>query len=682
MIARPSMRFCPFCAQDNPDDARECVHCGKRLPVLRHAPAPSRPAVPRPVAPRPQPPRPQPRAPSLAPPTAPPAAAPPAAMSPHEAYAATAVPGTLPPLKSVPHPSNGPTSKAAPGDATLKPYADSDETHEVTAPNTLPASKSAPTGTLLGIPAQEIPSGTMPASHGDSERRTTKPLSLTDVAKQNKRGRNPDFDEDAATNVQDGATVVDDLPTSRTPLAEPDVDEHAPTSARPAPRSRPLERMTTTPPMGVPQSTTAPTKPSILPKTMQTAAPHPQAAPTKPTRLPSGNLPEPLPPPPQSSAPQRNVNNEAGAFPSLDVGPTPAIPTLALPPMPESPKSGSIVDAVKYLLPLAKAMWARKKAQDAIRTLLHGDQRLLDSVLRDLGRTAREEHVVAPAIADEVRLIAAEEERRAAAEKAIADSESASKKEDERWHFDEGERNAELARRDAELKVTDEDLRKNAEERRKHEAERSKIDAQIKAAEKRAAAADAKAAKAEVTPPEKGGGPNTAANARAEAAEARKEATALIPSRDAARAEVEKLEGPIAELTRKLTDGRATLVQKKRELQEARALHDKTLAELKTARDQAAGERDAADRELTQRFVTAGTILNLNRVEHPKLAPLFARVDELKNGVNAREAAIVRLESERRAYDRSAVQKGLLTVGIAVGAFIILLIILIVLIKR
>ena len=112
------------------------------------------------------------------------------------------------------------------------------------------------------------------------------------------------------------------------------------------------------------------------------------------------------------------------------------------------------------------------------------------------------------------------------------------------------------------------------------------------------------------------------------------------------------------------------------------ALHDKTLAELQTAREQAGAERDAAERELTQRFVSAGTILNLNRVEHPKLQPLFARIDELKNGVNAREAAIVRLESERRLYDRGAVQKGLLTVGIAAGAVILLLIILIVLVKR
>ena len=42
----------------------------------------------------------------------------------------------------------------------------------------------------------------------------------------------------------------------------------------------------------------------------------------------------------------------------------------------------------------------------------------------------------------------------------------------------------------------------------------------------------------------------------------------------------------------------------------------------------------------------------------------------------------MRLESERRLYDRGAVQKGLLTVGIAAGAVILLLIILIVVVKR
>ncbi len=665
------MRFCPFCAQDNPDDARECVHCGKRLPVLRHAPARPSPSVHKPPAPRPAPPRPAPRAPSMAPPLT---------SSAPQAFAPTALPGTLPPVR--PHASSNGPAKSAPGDATLKPISDAEETHEVISPP-MAASKSAPTGTLLGIPAQEIPGSNHPASHGDSERRTTKPLSLADVAKKGKRGAAPDFDDDddAQTAVQAPATIVDDLPTSPTPRLDPELDDNAPTSARPAPRSRPLDRMSTTPT----SSSTVPNRPAPLPKrptplpsmpTRPTSSPPaPGMAPTKPTKLPSGAMPEPLPPPPR-------VGNDEGAFPQLDVGPTPALPTMALPPMPEHPRSGSIVDAVKYLLPLAKAIWARKQAQEAIRTLLHGDQRLLDSVLRDLGRVAREQQVSAPAIAEEMRRVIAEEERRAAADQALADSDTAKKKEEERWHFDQGERLSDLARREAELKVTDEDLRKSAEVRRGHEAERAKIDAQIRAAEKRAAAADAKAAKAEVTPPEKGGGPNTAANARAEAAEARKEATALIPARDAARAEVDKLEQPIGELTKKITDGRATLVQKRRELQEAKATHERTLTELQTAREQAAAERDAAERELTQRFVTAGTLLNLNRVEHPKLQPLFARIDEVRSGVNAREAAIVRLESERRLYDRGAVQKGLLTVGIAFGTLILLTIILIVLVKR
>ena len=214
------------------------------------------------------------------------------------------------------------------------------------------------------------------------------------------------------------------------------------------------------------------------------------------------------------------------------------------------------------------------------------------------------------------------------------------------------------------------------------EAERTRIEGEIRAAEKRIGAAEAKAVKAEATPPEKGGGANTAANIRVEAAAAKQEAVKLAPNRDNAAAAAEALDGPIALLTEKLTDARATLTQKKKETTEATSTHEQTLQDLQLKRERAIAERDSAERELTQRFVTAGTILNLNRVEHPKLAPLFARVDELKDAVNAREAAIVRLEAERRVYDRGAVQKGLMTVGIAAGALILIAIILIIVFAR
>src|SRR5262249_3739908 len=162
------------------------------------------------------------------------------------------------------------------------------------------------------------------------------------------------------------------------------------------------------------------------------------------------------------------------SFPLLDPGPTPALPTMALPSMPAHPKSSSVIDAVRYLMPLAKAIWARKKAQTALRTLLHGDQRLIDSVLRDIGRVAREVDLDSPALADEMRRVKEQEARRGNAEREVADAETAGKKENERWHFDEAERTADLARRENEIKVTDEELRLAAEKRRQHEAERGR----------------------------------------------------------------------------------------------------------------------------------------------------------------------------------------------------------------
>src|SRR5439155_4572507 len=210
-IYRPAMRFCPFCAQENPDDARECVHCGKRLPALRAARAPAPP--PKPAAPsRPVAPRPAPRAPSAAlnDPT----------LKPHEAFAPTAAPGTFPPLKPPAQvPPNRP-AKATPHDATLKPVHDAEETRETPSPpHAPPHAPHTATGTLLGLPAQEIPGAMHPASQGDSERRTTRPLGLPHLAKDARRA--PVFDEEPATRVHGPAPdpMVDAGPPSLTPKA-------------------------------------------------------------------------------------------------------------------------------------------------------------------------------------------------------------------------------------------------------------------------------------------------------------------------------------------------------------------------------------------------------------------------------------------------------------------------------
>src|SRR5947207_2277765 len=54
------MRFCPFCAQENTDDASECAHCGRRLPQVTArattpAALPTSPVRPPAVRPLPRP---------------------------------------------------------------------------------------------------------------------------------------------------------------------------------------------------------------------------------------------------------------------------------------------------------------------------------------------------------------------------------------------------------------------------------------------------------------------------------------------------------------------------------------------------------------------------------------------------------------------------------------------------
>jgi hypothetical protein len=75
-------------------------------------------------------------------------------------------------------------------------------------------------------------------------------------------------------------------------------------------------------------------------------------------------------------------------------------------------------------------------------------------------------------------------------------------------------------------------------------------------------------------------------------------------------------------------------------------------------------------------------MLNLHRVDGERYQPLYARIDELKSGVNAREATIVRLENELRTYDRGAVQTGLIAVGVVLGVLVILAIVLAVFLSR
>ncbi len=378
--------------------------------------------------------------------------------------------------------------------------------------------------------------------------------------------------------------------------------------------------------------------------------------------------------PPTPTAPTRHppeFENASSDFPSLK-----------LPPMPMPPESGSLWRAVSYLPPLLRAWWVRVRAARTLSALVVADQRTLDGVLRDLGRAAREAQLDEPVFSEEMGRVHAEENRRDNALESARFASEEIAREAERFRAERRVREAQSAGKQGEIAQNEDLLRQHGEERRAHATQLGELESQLRAAERRATQGDAKALKLEVTSEDKGGGIQAAAAARLEAEAARKEASSIAPLRDQARAKVMELDGPIGELERNIARLKQELQTQIRELKEAEHAHELANKQFETDQRAADEERASAEREMSQRFITVGTLLNLNRIEGDRFRPLYLRIDQLKGGLTGREALIQRLAQEREAFDRPAMQKGLLTVGAAIVLITLIVVILSVVLSR
>jgi len=68
--------------------------------------------------------------------------------------------------------------------------------------------------------------------------------------------------------------------------------------------------------------------------------------------------------------------------------------------------------------------------------------------------------------------------------------------------------------------------------------------------------------------------------------------------------------------------------------------------------------------------------VNLNRLEDPRFAELYERIDRLRGAITARSTEIEKLTSEREAYDRGSMVRGGVVLGSSVVALIALLVLL------
>jgi len=163
---------------------------------------------------------------------------------------------------------------------------------------------------------------------------------------------------------------------------------------------------------------------------------------------------------------------------------------------------------------------------------------------------------------------------------------------------------------------------------------------------------------------------------RRAAEQARVEAAAIEPERQDVDRRLAAIERPISEASAKLDAAKAELDAAKRSLSDAREGHNHRLAELDAEQKRKAREIAQAEAEIARRLVTLGTLVNLNRIEDPRFAELYQRIDRLRGAITARTTEIEKLTAEREAYDRGTLVRGVAVIGGAIVLFIALIVIL------
>ncbi len=374
-------------------------------------------------------------------------------------------------------------------------------------------------------------------------------------------------------------------------------------------------------------------------------------------------IPEPVPLAPEAS--ERMMAISGPPTPSRShLRPDDELPVAGVAAMPEAPEGG-LVGSARYVILLGRARWARRGAIRRLQGQINEQVAALDTVLGNLGASARAMNLDGRAFVEENRGIDGAERRREESQRACA--ELGVKKTDEHTRYDaiHRELSANLVAREGDAQAAARHLegveaeRKALRERRK-DLERRQRGYRI-AAEQR----DTQAEKAQIG--------DTRAELRRAAEELRKDVARLQPEREDAERRLGELEVPLRDAQARSQEARASVEAARRALEDAREGHRHRVAELEAELAHKSRELAESEAEIARRLVTLGTLVNLHRTERPELAPHFEEVDRLRAAIALREREIDRLNAERAAFDRPSVVRGAAVLGAALIVIITLL---------
>jgi len=686
------MRFCPFCSAENADDLAVCQACGRRLPPLpprrgatRNAPPtgiqlPNRPAG------------------SALPP-----------RKPGTTIASTVTTQPYPAL-----PDTAPTAHTSETPATLV-QAGTTWDGEAGAPPIAPPPvvptpvprMAPPAGPTTGTPAY-APSGTSgpvmgspsiepnasrdstPAVRDDSARRE-----LVNALNPGPAAQRREASPDDRIPADRRSRADSKQPLSPQSLMRPNSPSQPPPLSVPAMRS---PSPTQPPPLAIPTRTTG--QLPAIPRPTGTTQPPPITRPASPSQPPAFGAPAPrpqtipppiprpgafptAPPPVPAQSPFASdtfvTDNDYTKPPVIEAavprGPDEPPPTrirsdamvdrpfappqvLAVPLIPEP----GLVKAAKYAYMFARARWQRRGAIRQLGQEIKQDTEALDQVLGALGLAARTAGVEGRVFSAENSAISDAQERINQLEKQGAEVEGRRAEELSKFVDIERERNAKLTEAERMVGEAQSELSNLEGQRRSLRDKRKELERRLKAYFKAADDHDRHAGTAPLG--------DQRQELRRVAEGHRKEAAALEPDKREVERRLGEIERPINEVTARLDAGKAELDAARRSLNDAREGHTHRLAELDAEQKRKTREIGLAQGEITRRLVTLGTLVNLNRIEDPQFAELYARIDRLRSAITSRTTEQEKLTAEREAYDRGTLVRGVATIA---GAILILI---------
>jgi chromosome segregation ATPase len=323
------------------------------------------------------------------------------------------------------------------------------------------------------------------------------------------------------------------------------------------------------------------------------------------------------------------------------------------------------VQAVRYVFNTARDNYKKKGEIGRLRKLNVADQEKLDGLLGQLGQRARAADLAAPALADEMHAAKALEVERAGAQKQVLELSARRSAELERFGKVDADMQGVIGKADEQVLKISEDLAARTSERAGHRAGMNRLEEQLKMLARQRESKEAELMRAAE--------PNQQGVLRGEIDALAVQLKALEPERDRFAQKAADLQGPVAELETNVAAAREEAARLRRDLADALRAHQDVLAQIDRQRGDCERRIAHSERELSLKFVTLGTLLNLNRVASPELDPLYAAFDDIKAAMSGRDEQIAHLDSEIKNIDRTRLHKGILVLG---GGFFLLLVLI------